>query len=498
MVSLGAVLALTPARVRAQSAALSRAQQQVQAAQRAYDEALERYSQGSVGFFRQRGSQEAVQVLSTAREAGSTAVGEEGDATSLPNMASALELLAEGNEIRQAEGRSALKVSDVLMAKAQSDANWSRYHITHARQFDIGENLAWGYDDPFEGWYTWEKGEYLAGRREVTEHYENLLDSRYQASGFALCQGGEYEITHDQTFYWSCADQQELGSYREAFDRYMAAVNPAPRERALEEARRQLKQVQEQESRDGGEVQRGTPTRLRYTLAVGGRLDLSAALSSPAQYSSSAPQTARVSADGVVQGIAGGSAQIFAREQGGATRAFAVTVTFPDMAGEADWAQEAVLWGIRRGITVGTSATTFSPQQPCTREQALTLLYHRAGSPQVAHGRMPFSDVPDGRYYSDAIRWGASQGLTEGVQRGRFGLGQPATRAQMLALLYRQAGSPACLCTKFFADVRLAWQRDPVQWAVSRGVSAGTGKGTFSPDRYLTRAQALAFLQRTQ
>lgn len=97
---------------------------------------------------------------------------------------------------------------------------------------------------------------------------------------------------------------------------------------------------------------------------------------------------------------------------------------------------DAVLWAVSQGITAGTTATTFSPDAVCTRAQAVTFLYRAAGSPTVA-GNSPFTDVVSGAYYDGAVRWAVSKGVTAGTSATTFSPDQNCTRAQIVTFLYR-------------------------------------------------------------
>ena len=95
-----------------------------------------------------------------------------------------------------------------------------------------------------------------------------------------------------------------------------------------------------------------------------------------------------------------------------------------------------MLWAVERGITGGTSATTFSPGQTCTRAQVVTFLWASAGKPGVSGANL-FSDVPDGAWYTTPVLWAVEKGITSGVGEGVFGPDQSCTRAQIALFLYK-------------------------------------------------------------
>lgn len=214
-------------------------------------------------------------------------------------------------------------------------------------------------------------------------------------------------------------------------------------------------------------------------------------------WKSSDERVAKVSAQGELTCVSGGCARVTAQSPvfGTLSNACTVTVLFDDLRGCAAWKQDAVEWGLSQGITSGTSAQTFSPEWVCTREQIVVFLYRLAGSPQVKKAAMPFSDVREGAYYHDAVAWALQRGITSGVTRTAFGVGQACTRAQIVAFLYRFAGSPAVSGGLPFSDVRKSWQKRPVAWAAGQGITSGKAKGCFGPEDPCTRAQAMRFLQ---
>lgn len=160
---------------------------------------------------------------------------------------------------------------------------------------------------------------------------------------------------------------------------------------------------------------------------------------------------------------------------------------------------DAVAWAVEKGITVGTSATTFSPDASCTRAQTVTFLWRAAGSPAPSGGVNPFTDVQPGTYYYDAVLWAAEQGITSGTSVTTFSPDATVTRGQTVTFLYRAAGSPATSGNNSFGDITSdAYYASAVQWAESKGVTAGTSATTFSPDSNCTRAQIVTFLYRNR
>lgn len=158
---------------------------------------------------------------------------------------------------------------------------------------------------------------------------------------------------------------------------------------------------------------------------------------------------------------------------------------------------DALVWAVEQEITSGTGAAVFGPDASCTRAQMVTLLWRAAGSPAPQGGTNPFTDVRHGAYYEDAVLWAAEQGVTAGTSATAFSPDGIVTRAQAVTFLYRAAGSPAAGGSGLFGDVAPdAYYAAAVRWATGRGVTTGTSAAAFSPDSICTRAQIVTFLYR--
>ena len=159
---------------------------------------------------------------------------------------------------------------------------------------------------------------------------------------------------------------------------------------------------------------------------------------------------------------------------------------------------DPVYWAVDEGITTGTSEKLFSPDDPCTRAQAVTFLWRAAGEPEPASSNNPFVDVADGAYYAKAVQWAVEQGITKGTSETTFRPDQVCTRAQIVTFLWRAAGQPQFTFDGYdFLDVSSdAYYYGAVQWAVQEGITKGTSTDLFSPDDPCTRAQIVTFLFR--
>ena len=167
---------------------------------------------------------------------------------------------------------------------------------------------------------------------------------------------------------------------------------------------------------------------------------------------------------------------------------------FTDVSADAYY-YDAVLWAVEKGITSGTTETTFSPDASCTRAQMLTFMWRAAGSPK-ATGSNPFTDVSADAYYYDAVLWAVENGITSGISATTFAPDATVTRDQTVTFLYRMAGSPAANGSSFSDVSSDAYYADAVAWAVQQNITSGTGDGQFSPNADCTRAQIVTFLYR--
>ena len=172
------------------------------------------------------------------------------------------------------------------------------------------------------------------------------------------------------------------------------------------------------------------------------------------------------------------------------------TGVFVDVA-TGSYYEDAVDWAVENGITQGTDDTHFSPDGICTRAQAVTFLWRAAGSPAPRSRTVPFTDVPAGSYYYDAVLWAVENGITEGTSDTTFSPNMTCTRAQIVAFLWRSEKSPAAGTANPFADVKsAAYYADAVLWAAKKDITRGTTNTTFSPDADCTRSQIVTFLWR--
>jgi len=171
---------------------------------------------------------------------------------------------------------------------------------------------------------------------------------------------------------------------------------------------------------------------------------------------------------------------------------------FTDVA-DGDYYHDAVLWAVDKGITSGTTDTTFSPEKICTRAQMVTLLWKAMGSPEPEPSECAFTDVDKDAYYYDAVIWAVENGITSGTTPTTFGPNETVTRAQAVTFIWRAEGNPVVNCVNPFTDVSGDdYCYNAIMWAVEKDITQGSGTDTFSPADYCTRAQIVAFLYRAQ
>ncbi len=142
-----------------------------------------------------------------------------------------------------------------------------------------------------------------------------------------------------------------------------------------------------------------------------------------------------------------------------------------------DWAKEGICFVIENGLMVGTTSTTFAPKDTLTRAMLVTVLYRMAGSPAV-DAPSGFTDVADGQWYSDAIAWAAANGIVNGVGGNKFAPSEPVTREQLAAIFFRyaKAEAPEADVLSGYPDAEAisTYARDAMAWAVSTGLVTGS------------------------
>ncbi len=164
---------------------------------------------------------------------------------------------------------------------------------------------------------------------------------------------------------------------------------------------------------------------------------------------------------------------------------------------ESDYFFTAVNWAVNNQITSGVSETEFGPDAPCTRAQAVTFLWRMAGAPKPSLPNNSFTDVKSNQYYYQAVLWAVENEITLGTSTTAFSPNDPVTRGQLVTFLWRYAGKQNAAGGKSFDDVKESdYFAASVQWAVRNGITLGTGNGLFSPNATCIRGQTVTFLYR--
>ena len=164
------------------------------------------------------------------------------------------------------------------------------------------------------------------------------------------------------------------------------------------------------------------------------------------------------------------------------------------------WYHAGVDFVINNGYMVGMSETEFGVNGSLTRGQLVTILYRLAGEPTVEGKTNPFTDVAENRYYTNAVIWGASEGIVNGVTDTTFAPNQPVTREQIATFLYRYSGEPEVEgdnLAKFEDSGKVSkYAVNAMNWAVSQGLITGLSETTLSPNTTATRAQIATIIMR--
>jgi hypothetical protein len=161
------------------------------------------------------------------------------------------------------------------------------------------------------------------------------------------------------------------------------------------------------------------------------------------------------------------------------------------------WYYNPVKWAVDNEITGGVGAGLFGPDNPCTRAQVVTFLWAANGKPEPASMDNPFKDVPNNAWYLQPVLWAVEKGITSGTSATTFAPDGSCTRGQVVTFLHRYAKLPAAKSGNPFTDVQKgAFYYDAVLWAVEQKITSGVSAASFAPDDTCTRVQIVTFLYR--
>ncbi len=165
-----------------------------------------------------------------------------------------------------------------------------------------------------------------------------------------------------------------------------------------------------------------------------------------------------------------------------------------------DWFYDAAKYVYDNELMDGTSATTFAPLMTTNRAMVVTILWRQAGSPVVNHA-MNFDDVESGAWYTEAVRWAASENIVKGYSDTVFAPDDTVTREQLAAILYRYAESKGCDVSAkgdltVFTDGgnTSSWAAEAMEWAVGAQLLSGKDGNVLDPTGTATRAEVAKIL----
>ncbi|MGI6057481.1 MAG: S-layer homology domain-containing protein [Bilifractor sp.] len=172
---------------------------------------------------------------------------------------------------------------------------------------------------------------------------------------------------------------------------------------------------------------------------------------------------------------------------------------FSDVSDPSKYYYYPIYWAKEAGVTSGTSPTQFSPDRKCTRAQVITFLYKKYGNGEVpeSSGIDSMKDVTPGTYYYNAVKWALAHGITNGTSATSFSPNSPCTRGQIVTFLYKTLGNSETAATggTVFTDVHKgSYYYDAVNWAAAEKITNGTSASAFSPENTCTRGQCITFL----
>lgn len=341
------------------------------------------------------------------------------DAVSLESMKTSLSFIDVFNSCRERENASEgttlstnVGTNCTMLAISIVQCDWSRDTIAHSQAYGVGENLAWGFTDPFSGWYDYEKSVYQEAIAEgrtpdysEVGHYLNIVEPGYKVTGFATTESSMWGVCHEQSFSSGASVVYTAKQFRSKwFNPYYKAMK-----------------------RQGMGVKFNDVTKGAWYFDV----------------------VRRAVGSGFMHGYGG------------------------DRTGD------------------------FGPNDSITRAQVVTILWNMAGSPAAGGGAKDFSDLDNGKYYAEAVRWASSVRVVSGYNDGTFKPDKPVTREELATMLCnyaRYCGLPMDGATAdSYASMSDAsdvssYAQKSMGWCFSHGILSGSG-GRIDPKGTATRAQ---------
>ena len=239
-------------------------------------------------------------------------------------------------------------------------------------------------------------------------------------------------------------------------------------------------------------------TALRAAIEAAQKLDPSDYMDATAEALEKAIKAARDALDAETQAEIDAAKAALDAAVAALEEKFEENFYFDDVKDPRQYYFEPVYWALQNLITKGTSFTTFSPDDGCTRAQVVTFLWRAAGEPVPTKTENPFKDVKETDYFYKAVLWAVEKGITKGTSADKFSPDATCTRAQIVTFLYRAKGTPEIAKkSKPFRDVADGqYYADAVAWAVENEITTGKSAETFAPDAACTRGEVVTFLYR--
>ena len=499
------------------------------------------YAEGSVGFFRWLGADEAEGIILSAPNNPVVAPYQDEPADSpqsafnLDSMRESLSIIERCNQIRVQEGLPELLVDPYLMAAGQVNANYSSVIMGHSGAYNIGENVAWGYADgasAFQGWYTQEKNLWLssecAAERAWFEslissgssfnaamnqlhatypdtyqevgHYLNIISPDYKVTGAGQA---DRRTTYEQAFYFSASSDgaYSLSEFSALLDEYYASVTgDEPGSLSYPVSIVQPEHARIEVYNNVGADFDGTFPEGHH-VAGEIRIDEGYVLEDviidgPLEYTFAPFDNVE-------------NAWVFNFDMPAASVTVTAVVAPESPSGEdgphfsdvtSGWYYDAVMWVAQQGIMNGQGeGDVFGPTDPLGRGALAQLLYNMNGRPDVTSDP-GYADANPGDWWYDAVAWCTERGAMTGYGPDTFGPGDTVTREQLVTVIWRLEGEPAPttgLDDYPHAGSVSSYAHDAMAWAVGEGIVSGSG-GNLEPQVPVNRATAATIIARWQ
>lgn len=171
---------------------------------------------------------------------------------------------------------------------------------------------------------------------------------------------------------------------------------------------------------------------------------------------------------------------------------------FEDVQNKDSFYYTPVYWAAGEGVTSGKEKNLFDPKGDVTRGEMVTFLWRLSGKPETAKADLKFTDVKSEKFYAKAVLWASSEGIVQGTSATTFSPNDPVTRAQVATFLYRYANGEASRQATKFTDVKEGkYYYEAVAWAAENEITKGSTDGTYRPNDTCNRGEAVAFIYRT-